>query len=107
MRRCLMIALALLGAAVSSARADTLLLQHNVPGNVAGTPFLLLDRSRISHVTATKDDSLVHKVTIRLATEPPVEIALTCNDEAITRQVLEALRRGAVATLDITGRCRL
>ena len=107
MARCLMVALVLLGAGAAGARADTLLLQHNVPGNVAGTPFLLLDRSRISHVSVTKDDSLVHTVTIRLATEPPVEIGLTCNDEAITRQVLDALRRGGVATLDITGRCRL
>jgi hypothetical protein len=90
-----------------TARADTLLLQQNLPGDVAGTPFLLVDRSRISQVTVSKDTSLSHRLTIRLATEPPVELALTCNDEAITRQVLDALRRGGVATLDITGRCRL
>jgi hypothetical protein len=94
-------------AGQATAQADTLLLQQNLPGDVAGTPFLLVDRSRISQVTVTKDTSLVHRLTIRLATEPPVEIGLSCNDEAITRQVLDALRRGGVATLDITGRCRL
>jgi hypothetical protein len=98
---------AALVAAAATAQADTLLLQQNLPGDVGGTPFLLVDRSRISHVTVTKETSLVHRLTIRLATEPPVEIGLTCNDEAITRQVLDALRRGGVATLDITGRCRL
>lgn len=87
--------------------ADTLLLQQNIPGNTAGTPFLLIDRTRISQVMVRKDTGLTHQVTIRLATEPPVEIALSCNDEAITRQLLEALRRGAAATLDVTGRCRL
>ena len=93
--------------APTAAQADMLLLQQNVPGNVAGTPFLLVDRGRISHVTVRKDESLAHKITIRLATEPPVELSLTCNDEAITRQLMDALRRGGVATLDITGRCRL
>lgn len=83
------------------------MLQQNLPGDVAGTPFLLVDRNRISHVTVSKDTSLMHRVTIRLATEPPVEIGLTCNDEAITRQVLDALRAGGIAALDITGRCRL
>ena len=107
MDRTLLVALMLLGIGVSSALADTVLLQQNVPGNAAGTPFLLLDRGRVSHVTVTKDTSLEHRVTIRLATEPPVELSLTCNDEAITRQVLDALRFGGVATLDITGRCRL
>ena len=107
MGRFLVVALMLLGAGASSASADTLLLQQNLPGDVAGTPFVLVDRSRISQVTVSKDTSLSHRVTIRLATEPPVEISLTCNDEAITRQVLDALRRGGVATLDITGRCRL
>jgi hypothetical protein len=100
-------ALLALLAAPATAAADTLLLQQNVPGNTAGTPFLLLDRGWISHVTVQKDTSLTHRVTIRIATEPPVELALTCNDEAITRQLLEALRRGATATLDVTGRCRL
>lgn len=94
-------------AGVGTAQADTLLLQQNLPGDVGGTPFLLVDRSRISHVTVTKETSLVHHLSIRLATEPPIEISLTCNDEAITRQVLDALRQGGVATLDITGRCRL
>lgn len=98
---------ALAAAAPGWAMADTLLLQQTVPANVAGTPFLLVDRSRISHVRVEKDTSLTHRVTIRLATEPPVEVQLTCNDEAITRQLLEALRRGGVATLDVTGRCRL
>ncbi len=107
MGRLLVVVLMVLGAGASSARADTLLLQQMVPGDVAGTPFLLVDRGRISHVTVTKDTSLSHRVTIRLATEPPVEIGLTCNDEAITRQVLDALRRGGIATLDLTGRCRL
>jgi|GEM_PF-1881420 len=103
--------LALLAAAgavpVGPAAADTLLLQQNLPGDAGGTPFLLIERSRISHVTVTKDTRLVHRLTIRLATEPPVEIGLSCNDEAITRQVLDALRQGGVPTLDITGRCRL
>jgi hypothetical protein len=107
MRRKLLVALMVLGVGASNALADTVLLQQNVPGNVAGTPFLLVDRGRVSHVTVTKDASLEHRVTIRLATEPPVELRLTCNDEAITRQVLDALRLGGVATLDITGRCRL
>ena len=107
MSRFLVVALMVLGAGASSAAADTLLLQQNLPGDVAGTPFVLVDRNRISHVSVTKDASLAHRLTIRLATEPPVEIGLTCNDEAITRQVLDALRRGGVATLDITGRCRL
>ena len=107
MGRIPIIALLSLVAGVTSVRADTLLLQQIVPGNVAGAPFLLVDRGRISHVTVSKDTSLAHKLTIRLATEPPVELALTCNDEAITRQVLDALRLGGVATLDITGRCRL
>jgi hypothetical protein len=98
---------AALVAGAATAQADTLLLQQNLPGDVDGTPFLLVDRSRISHVTVTKETSLAHRLTIRLATEPPVEISLTCSDEAITRQVLDALRRGGVATLDITGRCRL
>lgn len=94
-------------AAPTVGRADTLLLQQNIPGDVAGTPFLLVDRGRISHVTVTKDTGLSHRVTLKLATEPPIELSLTCNDEAITRQVLDALRFGGVATLDITGRCRL
>lgn len=101
----MIIGAALIGSA--AAQADTLLLQQMLPGDVAGTPFVLVDRSRISQVTVSKDTSLSHRLTIRLATEPPVEISLTCNDEAITRQVLDALRRGGVATLDITGRCRL
>lgn len=102
----LLVAAALVGS-TAAARADTVLLQQMIPGDAAGTPFLLIERSRISHVTVTKDQSLVHRLTIRLATDPPVEIGLSCNDEAGTRQVLEALRRGGVATLDITGRCRL
>jgi hypothetical protein len=102
----LAVAVAVLGQP-AAAQGDMLLLQQNVPGNVAGTPFLLIDRGRISHVTVRKDESLAHKVTIRLATEPPVELSLTCNDEAITRQLMDALRRGGVATLDITGRCKL
>jgi hypothetical protein len=102
----LAVAVAILGQP-AVAQGDMLLLQQNVPGNVAGTPFLLIDRGRISHVTVRKDESLVHKVTIRLATEPPVELSLSCNDEAITRQLMDALRRGGVATLDITGRCKL
>lgn len=89
------------------AQADMVLLQQSLPGDAAGNPFLLVDRSRISHVTVTKEASLAHHLTIHLATEPPVEIELTCNDEAITRQVLDALRRGALTTLDLTGRCRL
>jgi len=107
MRRCLTIAMALLVAGVSAARADSLLLQQNLPGNVAGAPFLLLERDRISHVEVEKDTSLSHRLTIHLATDPPTVISLVCNDEAITRQVLDALRRGAAPTLDITGRCRL
>lgn len=107
MGRTLLVALMLLGIGASAVLADTVLLQQSVPGNVAGTPFLLVDRGRVSHVTVTKDTSLEHRVTIRLATEPPVELSLTCNDEAITRQVLDSLRLGGVATLDITGRCRL
>lgn len=93
------------GAAI--VRADTLLLQQSLPGGVAGTSFLLVDRGRIGHVTARRDETLAHKVTIWLATEPPVELSLACNDEAITRQLMEALRQGGVATLDITGRCSL
>lgn len=101
------LATALAFMAATPVLADTLLLQQNIPGNTAGTPFLLIDRTRISQVMVRKDTGLTHQVTIRLATEPPVEIALSCNDEAITRQLLEALRRGAAATLDVTGRCRL
>lgn len=107
MRRFMLIFMALLTAGIATARADSLLLQQNLPGNVAGAPFLLLERDRISHVEVHKETSLSHRLTIHLATDPPVEIALVCNDEAITRQVLDALRRGAVATLDITGRCQL
>lgn len=107
MGRFLAIALIVLGVVASSARADSVLLQQNLPGDVAGTPFLLVDRNRIAHVTVAKAASLEHRLTIRLATEPPVELMLTCNDEAITRQVLDALRPGGVATVDITGRCRL
>lgn len=107
MRLCLMISMALLAAGIATARADSLLLQQNLPGNVAGAPFLLIERDRISHVEVRKEASLSHTLTIHLATDPPAEISLACNDEAITRQLLEALRRGAVATLDITGRCQL
>ncbi len=102
----LLVAAALL-AGTATARADTLLLQQSLPVDVAGTSFILVDRSWISHVMVSKDEGPSHRLTIRLASEPPVDLQLTCNDEAITRQVLDALRRGGAATLDVTGRCRL
>lgn len=97
----------LAGVTGSAAAADQLLLHQSLPVDEAGRSFVLVDRSRISHATAAKEGSQAHRITIRLATEPPVELVLTCNDAAITRQVLEALRQGATATLDLTGRCRL
>lgn len=96
-----------LASGAGMALADSLLLQQTLPGNVAGKPFLLIDRARISHVVVSKDTSLRHQLSIRLATDPPASVELTCNDEAVTRQLLDALRQGALPTLDITGRCQL
>lgn len=86
---------------------DLLLLQQNIPGSQSGTVFLMLDRGRISRATATRAGALEHTIEIRLATDPPETITLRCNDEAITRQLLNALRGNAESVLDVTGRCRL
>lgn len=108
LRGFLLIAVAVMTVGWTAAvRADTLLLQQVLPAGTAGAPFLLLDRTRISHVAVSKDTGQEHRLTVHLATEPPAELSFTCNDEAITRQVLDSLRRGAAATLDVTGRCRL
>lgn len=106
LRSALLAALLAIGPA-ATAMADQLLLQQILPVDQAGRAFLLVDRLRIGHVVATKESGQAHRITIHLATEPPVEIAFTCNDQAITTQVLQALRPGAIATLDVTGRCRL
>lgn len=86
---------------------DLLLLQQLVPGNQSGTVFLMLDRGRISRATATRSGTLEHTIEIRLATDPPETVTLRCNDEAITRQLLNTLRGSAESMLDVTGRCRL
>ncbi len=86
---------------------DLLLLQQNIPGNQSGTVFLMVDRGRISRATATRSGALEHTIEIRLATDPPETITLRCNDEAMTRQLLNALRVNAEPMLDLTGRCRL
>lgn len=92
----------------TTARAgDLLLLQQLVPGNQSGTVFLMLDRGRISRATATRSGTLEHTIEIRLATDPPETVTLRCNDEAITRQLLNTLRGSAESMLDVTGRCRL
>lgn len=100
--------LAFLCASAGTALAgDLLLLQQSIPGNQSGTVFLMLDRGRISRATATRSGALEHTIEIRLATDPPETITLRCNDEAITRQLLNALRSNAESMLDVTGRCRL
>lgn len=98
----------LLVAAAGTAMADQLLLHQSLAVDAPGRSFLLVERGRIGYVTASKAQDQAHRITIHLATEPPVELELTCNDAAITRQVLEALRQGApTTTIDLTGRCRL
>jgi hypothetical protein len=105
-----LLSLTLLGAVAQAGTAragDLLLLQQLVPGNQSGTVFLMLDRGRISRATATRSGALEHTIEIRLATDPPETVTLRCNDEAITRQLLNTLRTSAESMLDVTGRCRL
>ena len=42
-----------------------------------------------------------------LDAQPPVTLSLRCIDQAAARQLVDALRPGGPALLDVTGRCRL
>jgi hypothetical protein len=108
MHRLLAVALlAGLAAAPASHAADTVVLQQNVLPDQAGVAYLMVDRDHLLFAQVTKEEGYEHVVEAALAAEPVVRLSLRCVDQAAARQVLDALRPGGAAVLDVSGRCRL
>jgi hypothetical protein len=108
MRRFFAVALlAGLAAPPASHAADTVILQQNILPDQAGVAYLMIDRERLLFVEVTKAEGFEHTLEIALAAEPVVRISIRCIDQATARQVLDALRPGGAAVLDVSGRCRL
>ncbi|MFO1036021.1 MAG: hypothetical protein U1E45_04180 [Geminicoccaceae bacterium] len=98
---------ALLALLPVPALAAGLLLQQAVPANGAGTAYLMLERDRLITVRARKEKSGAYAIEITLAADPPIVQTIRCTDPAATRQIIDALRVGGEAVLDVTGRCEL
>jgi hypothetical protein len=92
----------------TAARAqDTILLQQTLLPDESGIAFVLIDRTRLLVVRVKKEKGTAHVVEVTLAAEPPFTFSLRCVDQAAARQVVDALRAGGPAMLDVSGRCRL
>ena len=96
----------MLTAAPAQAR-DPLLLQQALLPDEAGTAFMMIDRDQVMLVRGKKTKGIAQVVDVLLNAEPPLTLELRCIDQAAASQVIEALRRGGPATLDVSGRCRL
>ena len=88
-----------------STAADMLLLQQTLPPGTEGTTDVMIDRERVAAVRVEQEDDGSR---VQVTLDPEGELRLRCADLAAARQVLEALRPGnGLASLDLTGRCRL
>ena len=102
------IALAAGQLAVAPAQAqDAVLLQQSLQPDEAGLASVLIDRHRLLLVRMKKEKGVQHVIEVVLDAQPPVTLSLRCIDQAAARQLVDALRPGGPAILDITGRCRL
>lgn len=97
---------AMLIAAPAQAR-DPLLLRQALLPDEAGVAFMLIDRDQVMLVRGTKAKGIAQVVEVLMAAEPTLTLELRCIDQAAASQVMEALRPGGPATLDVSGRCRL
>lgn len=102
----LCIGLAFLALPVPVRAGDMLLLQQTVQPEEAASAYLQIDRERIAVAEARKDKQKAFVVQITLIGQPPIVLSVRCQDQAGARQLLDALRPGALANLDVSGRCR-
>jgi hypothetical protein len=98
---------ACLAASSASHAADPVVLQQAVLPDQTGLAYLAVDRDRVLFVEVRKEKGFEHTLEVALAAEPVVRLKLRCVDQAAARQVLDALRPGGAAVLDVSGRCRL
>jgi hypothetical protein len=98
---------ACLAATSPSRAADTVVLQQSVLPDQTGLAYLMVNRDRVLFVEVRRAEGFEHTLEITLAAEPVVRLSLRCVDQAAARQVLDALRPGGAAVLDVSGRCRL
>ncbi len=96
----------MLAATPAQARDPLLLLQTLLPDE-AGTVSLLIDRDRVLLVRGKQAKGAAQMVEVTLTAQPPVTVEIRCVDQAAARQLIDALRLGGPATLDVSGRCRL
>lgn len=96
----------MLAAAPAQAR-DLLLLQQTLLPDETGTASLLIDRDRILLVRGKKAKGAAQLVEVILTAQPLLTVELRCVDQAAARQLIDALRLGGPATLDVSGRCQL
>lgn len=96
-----------LAAAVPAWAQDAILLQQGLRPDEAGLASVLIDRHRLLLVRTKKEKGVQHVVEVTLEAQPPVTLSLRCIDQASARQLVDALRPGGPALLDLTGRCRL
>jgi hypothetical protein len=105
-----LVAVALLAgpvAAPPSHAADPVVFQQNVLPDQTGVAYLMVNRDELLFAQVTKGEGYEHMVEVALAAEPVTRLKLRCFDQAAARQVLDALRPGGAAVLDVSGRCRL
>ena len=86
--------------------ADSVLLQQTVQAEQAGRPWMMVDRAAVTSVVVEKGQDLGHRVSITFHPESRPRFIIQCNDPASSREVLDALRPGGPAFLDVTARCR-
>ena len=98
---------ACLAATSPSRAADTVVLQQSVLPDQTGLAYLMVDRDRVLFVEVRKAEGFEHTLEITVAAEPVVRLSPRCVDQAAARQVLDALRPGGAAVLDVSRRCRL
>lgn len=96
----------MLAATPAQARDPLLLLQTLLPDE-AGTASLLIDRDRVLLVRGQQARGATQTVEVTLTAQPPATVEIRCIDQAAARQLIDALRLGGPATLDVSGRCRL
>ena len=96
-----------IAAAVPARAQDAILLQQSLQPDESGLASVLIDRHRLLLVRTKKEKGAQHVVEVTLDAQPPVTLSLRCIDQAAARQLVDALRPGGPALLDVTGRCRL
>ena len=86
--------------------SDMLLLQQTVQADEAAPVLLQIDRERVAVAEARKDQQKTYRVEVTLIGQPAIVLTVRCQDQGGARQLLDALRPGAMASLDVSGRCR-